>query len=659
MKIVIIGSGIAGLTLGILLEKQGHEVVICERNTSGVSGGHAFLMHRDGLKILEDLCKGNPSIKIPGIATETFIHKNLSGEELKYMKMEGWQCMKRTELVAFLSALFPSKNIQWGRSFSHFEYENGKATAVVFENGDRETGDLFVAADGGNSKIREALFGKTKFTPVEVQEILGVVRNEKLTAEMKGCFTKYQSMRKGLSFGFIPLSDSEMIWFSQFDVKLAKQVHYHPCDLEGFLKEMLIEFPDIVYELIDQTDFTNSYLWQTKDFDPLPAFHKNNVVLIGDAAHLALPFTSAGTTNAIMDADQLVKSLAQYEHLDAAFEHYYQKRIFNVTEHVKLGRDLKYSFLHPETIPQDIQQIPLITEKESIKIKDESKPIIEIIYFTDPICSTCWSIQPELRKLKRDYGDDIKFRYVMAGLLPSWNNFNRNGIQKPQDVIAHWKEVATRSNMPMDETIWIHDPLASSYPPSIAFKAAQLQDIDKAILFIRRLNEIVFLQKGNIEKVDVIRKAAFEVGLDVARLLRDLERKAGSLFLKDLETAKYHKVEKLPTFIFKMQEIIYDRIDGAVTYAQLEKALLNIRPDLIKKDHQHPPQELFEQFLSLTKKEFKFLSDTEDEEASLILEHLVACGVAKECKNFAGSIWESQILPADVHEIVALHHPQV
>ena len=32
------------------------------------------------------------------------------------------------------------------------------------------------------------------------------------------------------------------------------------------------------------------------------------------------------------------------------------------------------------------------------------KPIT-IIYFTDPICSSCWGIEPQLRKLKLEYGN--------------------------------------------------------------------------------------------------------------------------------------------------------------------------------------------------------------------------------------------------------------
>ena len=31
---------------------------------------------------------------------------------------------------------------------------------------------------------------------------------------------------------------------------------------------------------------------------------------------------------------------------------------------------------------------------------EEIKKPIKILYFTDPICSSCWGIEPQLRKLK-------------------------------------------------------------------------------------------------------------------------------------------------------------------------------------------------------------------------------------------------------------------
>lgn len=636
MKIVIIGGGIAGLAFGIIMQKKGNEVIINERfNCLPKGGGNAFMLHSGGFAILDRLCNGG-DFCIPGNLIDTFILKRPDEREISYTKMEPWQCVKRNDLITFLCRLLVDNSVKFERIFSHFIYDNGKAVAAVFENGHIEYGDMFVGADGGNSRVRETLFGKTNFSKVEVQEILGIANNPELVQKHKAIFTKYQSSDEGISFGFIPFSDTELIWYSQFDVSLATKNLPVAKNLSLFTKEILRGFPPEVHSLLDSTDFNDSYLWNTKDFDPLPRFHYENIVLIGDAAHLALPFTSAGTSDALFDAEQLATCLGEENDIDIAFTNFYKKRIHHITEHLELGRNLKKCFLNPRDVSDDNIEIPLI-KQPVIKIEPvpEDK-LIKIIYFTDPICSTCWTIQPQLRKLKLEYGRNIQFRYVMGGLLPSWNNFNRGGIQQPSDVAAHWSQVSIESGMPIDSTVWIHDPLDSSYPPSIAFKAAQLQDVDKAILFLRRINEIVFLQRGNITKSEVIKNAAYESGLDAARLLRDLEIKAKELFCEDLNFTRKMGINILPSFIFMVNGEIKEFLSGAQTYETFEQTILKLYPGIRKKNVHTCHTKVFTEYPSLTKPEFKFLTNTDDDEADLILGDLLNCGKIKECKTHIG-----------------------
>lgn len=137
-------------------------------------------------------------------------------------------------------------------------------------------------------------------------------------------------------------------------------------------------------------------------------------------------------------------------------------------------------------------------QANGLNLSADEKPI-RIIYFTDPICSSCWGIEPQLRKLKLAYGNSIHVEYRMGGLLPDWN-YNSGGISKPSDVAHHWDEVSAHYDMPIDGDVWLEDPLDSSYPPSIAVKAAQMQDEYKAVVFMRKLREMVFLEKKNITK---------------------------------------------------------------------------------------------------------------------------------------------------------------
>src|SRR5690625_6217398 len=133
-------------------------------------------------------------------------------------------------------------------------------------------------------------------------------------------------------------------------------------------------------------------------------------------------------------------------------------------------------------------------------VQSKIKPV-NVVYYTYPICSSCWGIEPQLRKLKLEYGDAVEIEYRMGGLLPDWS-YNSGGIGQPSDVASHWDEVSLHYDMPIDGDLWLEDPLDSSYPPSLAFNAAQMQDNDKAILFLREIREMVLLQKLKIEKVE-------------------------------------------------------------------------------------------------------------------------------------------------------------
>ena len=53
---------------------------------------------------------------------------------------------------------------------------------------------------------------------------------------------------------------------------------------------------------------------------------------------------------------------------------------------------------------------------DNSSVKADKKPV-KIIYYTDPICSSCWGIEPQLRKLKLEYGNNIEVEYRMGGLI--------------------------------------------------------------------------------------------------------------------------------------------------------------------------------------------------------------------------------------------------
>ncbi|MBA4275680.1 MAG: dithiol-disulfide isomerase [Flavobacterium sp.] len=276
------------------------------------------------------------------------------------------------------------------------------------------------------------------------------------------------------------------------------------------------------------------------------------------------------------------------------------------------------------------------TKTKNVTPKTEKS--VKLVYFTDPICSSCWGIEPQLRKLKLEYGNGIEIEYRMGGLLPDWN-YNSGGISKPLDVAHHWDEVSVYYDMPIDGDVWLEDPLNSSYPPSIAFKAAQMQDEEKAILFLREIREMVFLKKKNIAKWEHLETAAKKVGLNPVQLKTDFDGKARVFFEEDLKAAKEFGVRGFPTIFFfdnsGNKEIVY----GSKPFAFYEMAILKLNPNVKKSEYRKNGETLFAKYQSLTAKEFSELSGTPRAESENVLNNLTNKGYLEKLTTKNGSIW--------------------
>lgn len=637
MKVVILGGGIAGITMGILLRNKNWDVVVNEKVDGVFSRGHAFLMNADGLSVLNELSDSS-SISLNKKRINTFSLKRPNGNELIKIKLDPWYCIKRIDLMSFLNDHFPKECLKLGRQFSHFIYGGNKAIAAVFKNGEIEYGDLFIGADGSNSGVRMHSFGETTYTPIEVKEVVGVSKKSTLAVDELTVFQKFQHAEKGLSFGYIPTFNDESVWFMQYDTKFVEDNQADSKDLKSFCYSMLGNFPKEVKEVLDANNFENTYIWNTRDFDLLPSFSKDNIVLIGDAAHLALPFTSAGTTNAILDAKTLADCLEECKDYTSAFKRYYELRAVCIKEHIAQGRDVKNLFLDPLNYSERDFLLPLVSETKHNK-QPINKPL-KIVYFTDPICSTCWLIQPILRKLKLEYDDYLDVDYKMGGLLPSWKDYNKGIIKSPSDAAKHWEEMGSFYNTPLDGDVWLEDPLDSSYPPSIAFKAAQLQNKDKAILFLRRIKEMVFIEKKNITKREFIEHAALSCGLDSAVLFRDIQTKALDLFKEDLELAQAYEIKSFPTLLFSKDSNKKITLKGIQSYEKFEEIIKEFIPNVVKKKIDIDSLALFELYNIMTDDEFSFLTDTNIETAQKSLSTLYKDGKIEKVEKKNGSVWK-------------------
>lgn len=267
------------------------------------------------------------------------------------------------------------------------------------------------------------------------------------------------------------------------------------------------------------------------------------------------------------------------------------------------------------------------------------KKPIRLLYFTDPICSSCWGIEPQLRKLKHEYGHLFDVEYRMGGLLKSWETYRGSDVSGPQSVARHWQEAGAHYQMPIDGEVWNEDPLHSSYPTAIAFKAAQMQDEKKAAAFLRRIKEMVFMEKKNITRREHLVQAANETGLDTTQFEHDLENGAKQLFEEDLAMAKEWNVRGFPTIFFIDEDDNRFRVYGSRPYTAYEDALLKLYPKP-QKNRPSSLYDIFESYSTVTLKEFALFYDQSFASAEATLRDMERQEKVKRIETSAGDIWQ-------------------
>ncbi|MBF9254582.1 DsbA family protein [Pontibacter sp. 172403-2] len=214
---------------------------------------------------------------------------------------------------------------------------------------------------------------------------------------------------------------------------------------------------------------------------------------------------------------------------------------------------------------------------------------VEIQVYTDPLCCWSWGFEPQWRRLRYEYGSQVKWRYRMAGLIPDWSSYTdpMNSVSRPVQMGPMWLEVHHLSGMPLQDKIWFTDPPASSYPACMAVKSAGLQSPAAEEMYLRRVREAVMLQGRNIAKREVLLDVAKELSeskpelLDYTAFERELTGQvARKAFEEDLQQVRYHLIGRYPTLTISKPGQTGVMIVGYRPYDALVTALGQAAPEL-------------------------------------------------------------------------------
>lgn len=246
---------------------------------------------------------------------------------------------------------------------------------------------------------------------------------------------------------------------------------------------------------------------------------------------------------------------------------------------------------------------------------------VQLYYFTDPVCSHCYVMEPVLTKLFLEYGHLIDYTVIMGGMLEKWEDFGdpANGISQAGDVYAHWREVSQQTHMPINGSVWLRDPIASSYPASKLFNMAEKMYPDMKHRLLRRIREAAFVFDENISREDVLKRISDELGFDSEELLRRANSDEGSeLLKKDLHTSGVMGVRAFPTMMIGKSDE-YEVIIGSTNYQALERAFLRYAPGATKQPIP-PLMELLKEHQRLYFRELEIIYDLESSEVQAFID---------------------------------------
>ncbi|WP_456273305.1 FAD-dependent oxidoreductase [Bacillus sp. AK031] len=170
MKILIVGGGIAGLSLAGLLKKRGIEPVIIEKAKEYGEVGYFLGLWPLGSRVLHGLDLYEEYVK-EGTPTKDYKVLNESGKLLNQLTFSNVSkqfgetyLIARYKLLEVLKRGIEETPVRMGLSVTKLEQDDQKVY-VTFTDGNKDAFDLVVGADGIHSTVRKLLFGELPLTP--------------------------------------------------------------------------------------------------------------------------------------------------------------------------------------------------------------------------------------------------------------------------------------------------------------------------------------------------------------------------------------------------------------------------------------------------------------------------------------------------------------
>ncbi|KAF9338489.1 hypothetical protein BGZ91_008709 [Linnemannia elongata] len=446
-RVIIIGAGIAGLTLGGLLHKAGVHFDIFEKAPVARTVGSALFLGPDlyGYMKQAGIYEDFVSRSKPCNSIENF------GEDRKqefvvdftpYSEMGGCEgrIIGRTQLYEILLNAIPSERCHMGMKMVSMTQEKDKPATVTFADGSVHTADIIVGADGAYSAVRQTLYEDLKaqnmlpasdaadlpFSVVCVAGYTSPVDPEKFSMlkDEQSQFWNVLSRDKPYSWMTITTPNNVMCWSVMHYLrkgttsttdKNLRRLGWGEEAAEAMAKD-LRDFPIpggngtlTLADLIDATpkNQMTKVMLEEKIFD---TWYHGRAVLMGDACHKVHPAGGQGALLGFHDAIALANwinvlpATPTVQELETIFREYRHERhpyALAAFDHARNMSNLSDKDLKAAISRFVIKHIPNWLWRMSLAKISANRPQVSFLPLVKDIGTVKSAHQPSLHKTQK------------------------------------------------------------------------------------------------------------------------------------------------------------------------------------------------------------------------------------------------------------------
>ncbi|KAG0033415.1 hypothetical protein BGZ81_008501 [Podila clonocystis] len=354
LKVMIAGAGIGGLTLAILLQKQGVDYEVFEQSPVVRSLGSATGLMPNVLALFEQigLLAEIEDISRVGLRMEVFQESldKINSVDCGYNTL----VTPRPDLHKLLLSHVPAEKIHMDKKIMSIEQDDHSVT-IHTSDSHSFTADILIGSDGAYSGVRHSLYKEMKdkgCLPASDDEdlkachmsVLGTTRplDTTLYPLVKGAYSKGDVVigsNKPHTWRYFTTKDDRVCWRVDVQIEAASVVddmirsEWGPESFDAMehdWRSFKLPIGGTMGDMIEATPRESISRVVLGEKLHQSWFHKRTV-LIGDACHKMLPNSGRGGVNAILDAVVLANAIYEMgdhsaANVQAAFQQYYDER---------------------------------------------------------------------------------------------------------------------------------------------------------------------------------------------------------------------------------------------------------------------------------------------------------------------------------------------